>query len=216
MLARLSSVHLVLVILGLMGLGAVLVFSTGKSQALNSPVSQSLNKEANNNRQMNELLRFDGLQINESTLLPSPAENVRTLQVRVMSDASSEFSDTNEQITTYSMLDSRAKSGSIARQRTLELMTTELLIASVNDRKEVLWWSIQSDPAVLNAHATTNEGHLIGSRLYKRTSDMLISIPADDAIRQLRIYRPIWDGSRSYRLSLIGEIDVRGAKEVAK
>jgi hypothetical protein len=171
---------------------------------------QIINKEAMNIRKLNSLLESDGVRVDDAALLPTQIEQSKTIQVRLQASGANDFSEQMAETADVSLLKIKNDSGALARQRVLELSPTLILVAAVNDQKQVLWWNLQPDPRVFRADSVDAENHVTGKTLYRNSADMLVSLPIDKAITELRFYQPVWDGKSAYSLRRIGSLNPNG------
>lgn len=166
-------------------------------------------REISNLNRLTSLLSSDGIGVDETTLLPARVNQSRTVRVRWKSaDISSlekPFISEMAQETLLSPLEIKFNRGSLARQRSLELSPTQVLVVMVNQNNQVLWWDSMPDPRLLRAETADAEGFISGKTLYSTNAEMLVSYPADKAISELRFYHPAWDG-QSYSLKPIGNL----------
>lgn len=166
-------------------------------------------REISNLDHLTSLLSSDGISVDETALLPARVNQSRTVRARWKSPdkSSSEKPFTTEpaQEGSLSLLEIKPNRGGLARQRSLELSPTQVLIVMVNQNDQVLWWDLMPDPRLLRAETADAEGFIGGKTLYSPSAEMLISYPADEMITQLRFYHPNWDG-QSYSLQPIGNL----------
>jgi len=168
-------------------------------------------RESSNLDQLTSLLSGDGISVDNATLLPSRVNQSRTVLARwkTTDTFSSEKPFTTEmaQEGTLSLLKIKSNQGSLARQRSLEFSTTQILIVMLNQNNQVLWWDLMPDPRLFRAETADTKGYISGEMLYRTNVEMLVSYPLDNAITELRFYRPDWDG-QSYSLRSIGNLFV--------
>lgn len=198
----------------LFAIAAIFWFGLGNSSKTSAGINQSqqpqeINKEAVNISKLNDLLMGDNIRVDDSALLPTEVRQSRTIQVRLQS-AGADFSEQAAENAQISLLNEKNDSGALSRQRFFELSPTLILVTAVNDQKQVLWWNLQPDPRVFRADEVDAENRVTGKTLYRNSAEMLISLPADKAITELRFYQPIWDGS-SYSLRRVGNLNPNGA-----
>jgi hypothetical protein len=161
---------------------------------------------------LNALLTGDRVRVDDAALLPSKADQSQTIFVRLQSgdsDFADGFSAQKPENIAVSLLKVKTETGALSRQRIFELSTDQILGVAVNDRRQVLWWTVQPDPIVFRAETSDDTGRLSGKTLYRREAEMLISLPADERIAEVLLYRPIWDGVGTYSLELIGGLNLK-------
>jgi len=155
---------------------------------------------------LSSLLSDDGISMRESDVLTSPALDSNTLRILLTSAVADREILTELPVqNAISLVDSRRNQGPIARQRSVELSPTLVLVVAVDQNLRALWWNLLPDPRLLRAEASDISGSLAGETLYRSTAEMLVSYPANDAITDLRFYHPNWDG-QTFTLQLIGAL----------
>jgi hypothetical protein len=96
----------------------------------------------------------------------------------------------------------------LARQRRLELSPQQILVVSLDKKQRVLWWSLENDPRLLRLETSDESGRLSGGNvIYQNDAELLVSLPADSAITDVRLYHPNWDGSK-FQLEAIGSLEL--------
>jgi hypothetical protein len=109
---------------------------------------------------------------------------------------------------TFTILQRRAFSGSLPRSRTLELAEDQILIVAIGGQEEELDAQLVPDPRVLRAEAPGPSGTISGQILqHPSPSELLISLPDDPAITELRVYQPRWTGS-TFVVDLLGTVSL--------
>ncbi len=164
-----------------------------------------------NTTKLNALLENKDLRVEESKLLPTRIERSQTILVRLKSDNLSDFATELSENAEVSLLQVKDESGPLSRQRVLEMSPSQILIVAVDQQNQVLWWNLQPDPRLIRAETSDDSGHLSGKTLYRQDADMLVSLPEDQLISEVRFYNPVWDGIGSYSLKDIGSLNMRSA-----
>jgi len=167
--------------------------------------------EANNNSLLKTLLAGENLSYDEQILLAPRVGKSQTLQVRLTSQdaASKDAVSTRKPDNTEVFLQQlKTSNEGLARQRSLELSPTQILIVALNEKRQVLWWNLQADPRILRLETADDTGRLSGGDIvYQNDAELLVSLPADERIVALHFYHPDWDGS-AFQLELIGNLDI--------
>ena len=167
--------------------------------------------ESNNNSLLKTLLVSENLGYDEQTLLAPQVEKSQTLQIRLTSQdtVSSDAVSAKKPVNTDLFLQqSKTSDEGLARQRSLELSPTQILVVALNEKQQVLWWTLQVDPRVLRLESADDTGRLSGGDIvYRNEAELLVSLPADKRIVALHLYHPDWDGNR-FQLELIGNLDI--------
>jgi hypothetical protein len=185
--------------------GPVNTHSSSSSSEGNSPAIQAQYKKANsrelNKERMTSLFAAVGIAFDETSILPSQVDSARKITVRWKA-TDAELKGGN--LTFLTTIESRE---GLRRQRSFELSPTLILVAAINEKKQLLWWSLQPDPRILRAENADSEGNLSGKTLYHEDADFIVTVPSDSNIKYLRFYQPLWDGS-AFSLKSIGDLDL--------
>lgn len=107
-----------------------------------------------------------------------------------------------------SLVEDKKRSGTLPRQRSLQLSPTHVFIAAVNQANQLRWWSIISDPRVVRAEFQSSTGELRSEDYYQSNFTVNVVFPDDPKITNLRFYKPIWTGS-DFDLKLLAVVPVR-------
>ena len=185
--------------------------TSSSSHAQNAP-KPIKNEDAMNINQLNALLESDGISFLDAALLPMNVEKSQTFLVRIKSESNSMSSGFSAQMTAktdFSLLETKRNSGALARQRVMEFSPTQILIVAINDKNQVLWWSLQPDPRLFRAETSDDAGRLSGKTLYRNDAEMLVSLPTDETITEARFYHPAWNGKNAYNLEQIGSLTLK-------
>ncbi|MGI8641218.1 MAG: hypothetical protein ACR2MG_14880 [Pyrinomonadaceae bacterium] len=170
--------------------------------------------EISNIENLTSLLSSNGISVDKAALLPARVNQSRTVRARWKSAGTASlkqpFTTEMAQEGSLSLLEIKPNRGGLARQRSLELSPTQVLVVMVNQNNQVLWWDLMSDPRLLRAETADANGLISGKTLYSTNAELLVSYPADETITELRFYHPDWDG-QSYSLKLIGNLFVASA-----
>ncbi len=138
-------------------------------------------------------------------------EKTRTLQIRLTNQQASEKNEfyADKPVNTgVSLYKSKISGEGLARQRRLELSPQQILIVSLDSKQRVLWWSLENDPRLLRLETSDESGRLSGGNvIYQNDAELLVSLPADSAITDVRLYHPNWDGSK-FQLEAIGSLEL--------
>ena len=102
----------------------------------------------------------------------------------------------------------KKRSGTLPRQRSLQLSPTQHFIAAVNETNQLRWWSIISDPRVVRAEFQASTGELRSEDYYQSNFTLTVAFPDDSKITNLRFYKPVWTGS-DFDLKLLAVVPVR-------
>ena len=94
-----------------------------------------------------------------------------------------------------SVVEDRKHSGTLPRQRSLELSQSHLLVAAVDATNKLRWWSLMPDPRLVRYETPTASGELRRQDYYVSNVTLVVAFPDDPEIATLRIYHPIWNGT---------------------
>jgi len=94
-----------------------------------------------------------------------------------------------------SVVEDRKHSGTLPRQRSLELAPTLMFVAAVDASNKLRWWSIMPDPRVVRSETQTATGELRRQDFYVSNVTLVVAFPDDPEIATLRFYHPVWNGT---------------------
>lgn len=95
----------------------------------------------------------------------------------------------------FTLLERRRVPGSLPRQRNPELSSDQIVVVAVDAQGQEIGRSLILDPRVLRAERPRPTGELSGEVLHHANTELLIALPDDPAIRELRLYHPRWTGT---------------------
>ncbi len=104
-------------------------------------------------------------------------------------------SEAQTQAPRVSIVDDKKHSGTLPRQRSLELAPTLMFVAAVDATNKLRWWSIMPDPRVVRSETQTATGELRSQDYYVSNVTFVVAFPDDPAITTLRFYHPVWNGT---------------------
>jgi len=99
-------------------------------------------------------------------------------------------------------------SGSLPRRRDPKLSEDQLVIVALNAQGERIDTQVIPDPRVLRAESPGLSGEMRGETLHHATTELLITLPDDPSIMELRVYHPRWNGS-TFLLDLLGTMNLQ-------
>jgi len=94
-----------------------------------------------------------------------------------------------------SVVEDSKRSGTLPRQRSLELSSTQIFIAAVDASNKLRWWSTMPDPRVVRYETPTATREIRRQDFYMSNVTLLVAFPDDPEIATLRIYHPVWNGT---------------------
>jgi len=105
----------------------------------------------------------------------------------------------------FTLLERRRVPGSPPRQRNPELSSDQIVVVAVDAQGQEIDYHLIPDPRVLRAEHPGPTGELSGEVLHHAETELLIALPDDPAIRELRLYHPRWTGT-AFVLDLLGRV----------
>lgn len=95
----------------------------------------------------------------------------------------------------FSIVEDKKRSGTLPRQRSLELSPEHIFVAGVDATNKLRWWSIVPDPRVVRSETQTPSGELRSQNYYVSNITLVVAFPDDPEIANLRFYQPVWNGN---------------------
>jgi hypothetical protein len=92
--------------------------------------------------------------------------------------------------------------------RAPELSADALLVAAVDRQEQLRGWSLVTDPRILRQEQPGPNKELKGQVLHHTKPELLITLPNDPAITELRFYTPI-RSEQGFVLQLLGKVPFR-------
>jgi hypothetical protein len=105
------------------------------------------------------------------------------------------------------IVDSMRRSGTLPRQRSVELSTNQLLVIAVDQNSELRWWTLLLDPRLVRAEVPGATGETGSENYYVMKVDFMVAYPDDPAIKELRFYHPVWT-SEEFHLQLLSVLSI--------
>ncbi len=169
---------------------------------------------AGRDERMRRLMSSAGVGVEDAALLAATGDASRSLKIS-LTDPSRKGSNAaplraeqlSSQVGAALLGESRVR-GAAPRQRSLELSPEHVLLATVNAKSQLRWWSLMPDPRVLRSEGPGPDGTLTGVVLYRPEAEFVVNIPSDDEASELRFYHPLWTGEE-FTLQLLGAIRLR-------
>ena len=98
----------------------------------------------------------------------------------------------------------------LPRLRAVELSTNQVFVAAIDNRGLLRWWTLMADPRIVRAERPDANGLLSGEVLFDPQAEIVLTLPADAEIAEVRLYKPLWDGAR-FALQSVGVVAVEPA-----
>jgi len=117
-------------------------------------------------------------------------------------------SEAQTQSPKVSIVQDSKRSGTLPRQRSLELAPTLMFVAAVDASNKLRWWTIMPDPRVVRSETQTATGELRSQDYYLSDVTVVVAFPDDPGISTLRFYHPVWNGT-DFDLKLLTVVSTR-------
>ena len=208
---------LLVVVTLLTGVTTYLAQRTRKDSAPARQISQpAVMEKANQERVRNtvaSLLSRSGIKLG-SSLSPANAQTHRELRIHWQSLGKAESPSPallkEQQLASESGLTrtaSTVRTGALPRERSFELSTDHIFVVGVDEHDAVRWWRLIADPRLVRAEVgRTTE--MQSQNYYLSNADLVVECPDDPVLKQLRLYRPIWNG-QEFQLEIIGSVELQ-------
>ncbi|HKG58496.1 MAG TPA: hypothetical protein VKB05_01865 [Pyrinomonadaceae bacterium] len=134
----------------------------------------------------------------ETDVRANQTQTYRELKIRWTDPAKSTTelrSEAQTQAPRASIVEDKKHSGTLPRQRSLELAPTLMFVAAVDSTNKLRWWSIIPDPRVVRSETQTATGELRSQDYYVSNVTLVVAFPDDPGISTLRFYHPMWNGT---------------------
>jgi hypothetical protein len=99
------------------------------------------------------------------------------------------------------------RNGALPRERSMELSPDHLLVVAVDEQDTARWSKLMIDPRLVRAEVGSS-GEMQSEKFYLAKVDFIVECPDDPLLKQLRFFRPVWDGE-SFHLEPLGSAPVR-------
>ncbi|HEX8293220.1 MAG TPA: hypothetical protein VF570_15775 [Pyrinomonadaceae bacterium] len=100
------------------------------------------------------------------------------------------------------------REGGLPKQRSAELSPTQVVVVALDAGGRMRWCGVVEDPRQLRAEVPGPDGELTGRVVYREAAEFAVSYPDDDAVAEVRLYHPDWDG-QDFSLELVGAVAAR-------
>ena len=169
------------------------------------------------NRRLQELLTPVGVTVNAATAAevtiaaqPAGAEHIRLLWRGApppMADGRAGVSAIDAgSLTIAGRI--RRSAEDLPKRRSIDLASNRLLVVAVSSQSELKHWTTIPDPRILRSEVPRADGTLEGRIVQATDPEILISIPDDSTITEVRFYACRWSGSL-FTLELLNKVSVR-------
>ena len=100
------------------------------------------------------------------------------------------------------------REGALPKQRSAELSPTQVVVVALDAEGRMRWCGVVEDPRLLRAEAPGPDGELTGQVIYRESAEFVVNYPDDEAITEVRLYHPDWDGQK-FSLAPLGAVAAR-------
>jgi len=148
--------------------------------------------------QLRKLMSRVDVDVPETDVRANQTQTYRELKIRWTDPAKSTTelrSEAQTQAPRASIVEDKKHSGTLPRQRSLELAPTLMFVAAVDSTNKLRWWSIIPDPRVVRSETQTATGELRSQDYYVSNVTLVVAFPDDPGISTLRFYHPMWNGT---------------------
>ena len=159
-------------------------------------------REILQHEQLKKLMSKVGIDLVETAAKISQPQMYRELKISWADSAKSTTelrpaSNSQEQSQTpsVSIVEDTRRSGTLPRNRSLELSPTQLFIAALDATNKLRWWSVIPDPRVVRAETQAPSGELRAENYYVSNVTLVVAFPDDPEIVKLQFYQPVWNGT---------------------
>lgn len=196
---------------------ASLLFATAGAQETGAPAASSNNDVASRaslSERVRGLLAASGVEVGSAVNMTSASARAhRELRVSWEADkatlpspAAVQYKNAAGRVALASATVRRE--GGLPRQRSAELSSTQVVVVALDAEGRMRWCGLVTDPRLLRAEWPGPDGELTGQVLYKESAEFVVQYPDDDAVAEVRLYHPDWDGQK-FSLELVGAVAAR-------
>jgi hypothetical protein len=107
----------------------------------------------------------------------------------------------------FLVLDRRAVPGTLPRERNPQPSSDQLVAITIDSTGREVDWQLIRDPRVVRAETPAADGRLSGQVLHRTVTEFLLTLPAEGAFTQIRVYEPSWTGAQ-FVLRYLGAISL--------
>ena len=210
MKATLSAIGLVV--------AASLLFATTGAQESGAPARRAdgaVGSRVTLSERVRGLLAESGVEVGAAANPPagSSARSHRQLRVSWEADkaalprpAAAQYKNAPGRVALLSA--SARRAGALPKQRSAELSPTQVVVVALDSAGRMRWCGLVADPRLLRAEWPGPDGELTGQVLYRESAEFVVQYPDDEAVAEVRLYHPDWDGQK-FSLELVGAVAAR-------
>ena len=198
-------------------LAALTLLATAGAQEADkshAPSGAAVGSRASLSERVRSLLAASGVEVGAAAnTAAAPARSHRELRVRWEADKAALPKPSAEQYrnapgrVSLSAAPAR-REGGLPKQRSAELSPTQVVVVALDSEGRMRWCGLVSDPRLLRAEVPGPDGELTGQVIYRESAEFVVSYPDDEAVTEVRLYHPDWDGQK-FSLELVGAVAAR-------
>jgi len=161
-------------------------------------LGQDQRRQSVQREQLRKLMSRVDVDVPENDARANQPQTYRELQIRWAESTKSGIelrTEAQTQAPSVSVVEDKRRSGTLPRQRSLDLAPTLMFVAAVDASNKLRWWSIMPDPRVVRAESQTATGELRSQDYYLANVTIVVAFPDDPEITTLRFYHPVWNGT---------------------
>ena len=161
--------------------------------------------------QLRKLMSGVDIDVPENDVRANQPQTYRELKIRWSNSSKSPNglgTEAQSQTPTSTVFEDKKRSGTLPRQRSLELAPTLMFVAAVDSSNKLRWWSVMPDPRVVRLETPTGNGELSRQDYYVSDVVVAVAFPDDPEISTLRFYHPVWNGT-DFDLKLLTVVSTR-------
>lgn len=103
------------------------------------------------------------------------------------------------------LVEERSSSKLVTGRRHIQYSEDHLVIAVLDSNGNELFRDVRIDPRLVRAEVPGPDGLLQNRKIYRVSQSFAFSIPVQQGMQSVRIYKPVWTGSR-FVFDLVGDL----------
>ncbi len=197
-------------------LAAAMLFATTGAQESGTPAASSsdaVGSRASLAERVRGLLAASGVEVGTAANPSATARTHRTLRVSWEADkgalprpSAAQYRNAPGRVALLGA--SARRDGALPKQRSAELSPTQVVVVALDAEGHMRWCGLVADPRLLRAEVPGPDGELSGQVIYRESAEFIVQYPDDEAVTEVRLYHPDWDGQK-FSLELVGAVAAR-------
>lgn len=102
-----------------------------------------------------------------------------------------------------SVIDKKVAAAPVPKQRDARLSPDQIVVVAIDAHGREIYRASRHDPRIVRAEAGNDNGDLVLKKRYRQDVQFSVALPNDPRIREIRLFKPIWNG-KSFQLESIG------------